>query len=86
VETPPFLFIKTIFIGMDWFDYYKWHKNDGPLDEVVLAYNNYIYKKQALLLYDEEYKKLGTNVMIIQENSYTLIQEGEHQYGLLQEI
>jgi hypothetical protein len=24
--------------------------------------------------------------MILQENGYALIQEGEHQYGLLQEI
>jgi hypothetical protein len=29
---------------------------------------------------------LGTNRMILQENSYTIIQEGEHEYGLLQEI
>ena len=29
---------------------------------------------------------MGTCNMLLQENSYVIIQEGEHQYGLLQEI
>jgi hypothetical protein len=67
---------------MDWFEYYNKHQNDGTINEIVQAYNTYVFQNQS----QEATRKLGTNRMILQENSYTIIQEGEHEYGLLQEI
>ena len=69
---------------MDWFEYYNKHQNDGTINEIVQAYNAYVFQNQSQL--EEAIRKLGTNRMILQENSYAMIQEGEHQYGLLQEI
>ena len=69
---------------MDWFEYYNKHQNDGTINEIVQAYNTYVFQNQSQL--EEAIRKLGTNRMILQENSYAMIQEGEHQYGLLQEI
>jgi hypothetical protein len=71
---------------MDWFEYYNKHQNDGTINEIVQAYNVYVFQNQTPQLLEEAIRKLGTNIMILQENGYTLIQEGEHEYGLLQEI
>jgi len=71
---------------MDWFEYYKYHKNDGTINEIVQAYNAYVFQNQSQEVLEEAIRKLGTNRMILQENSYAIIQEGEHEYGLLQEI
>ena len=71
---------------MDWFEYYNKHQNDGTINEIVQAYNTYVFQNQTPQLLEEALRKLGTNNMILQENSYTIIQEGEHEYGLLQEI
>lgn len=71
---------------MDWFEYHSKHQNDGTINEIVQAYNAYIFQNQTPQLLEEAIRKLGTNNMILQENSYTIIQEGEHEYGLLQEI
>ena len=71
---------------MDWFDYYSANKNMGTINEVVQAYNAYVFQNQTPQILEEAIRKLGTNNMILQENSYAVIQEGEHEYGLLQEI
>jgi hypothetical protein len=71
---------------MDWFEYYNKHQNDGTINEIVQAYNAYVFQNQTPQLLEEAIRKLGTNRMILQENSYAIIQEGEHEYGLLQEI
>jgi hypothetical protein len=71
---------------MDWFEYYNKHQNDGTINEIVQAYNTYVFQNQTPQLLEEAIRKLGTNRMILQENSYAIIQEGEHEYGLLQEI
>jgi hypothetical protein len=70
---------------MDWSTYYRENKHIGDINEVAAQYNMYVYQNQEQ--YDAELiRKMGTNIMILQENGYTLIQEGEHQYGLLQEV
>ena len=71
---------------MDWFEYYKYHKNDGTINEIVQAYNAYVFQNQSQEVLESAIRLLGTNNMILQENSYALLQEGEHEYGLLQEI
>ena len=75
-----------IYIHMTWFEFYNNNKSSGTINEIVQAYNTYIFQNQTPQLLEEALRKLGTNNMILQENSYTLIQEGEHEYGLLQEI
>ena len=70
---------------MTWFEFYNNNKSSGTINEIVQAYNTYIFQNQTPQLLEEALRKLGTNNMILQENSYTLIQEGEHEYGLLQE-
>jgi len=71
---------------MDWFTFYNDNKSIGTINEIVQAYNAYIFQNQTQEVLEEAIRKLGTNRMILQENSYTIIQEGEHEYGLLQEI
>jgi hypothetical protein len=71
---------------MDWFEYYNKHQNDGTINEIVQAYNTYVFQNQTPQLLEEALRKLGTNNMILQENSYTIIQEGVNEYGILQEI
>ena len=71
---------------MTWFEFYNNNKSSGTINEIVQAYNTYIFQNQTPELLEEALRKLGTNNMILQENSYAFIQEGEHEYGLLQEI
>ena len=70
---------------LTWQQYYNLHKDSGNINEIASQYNMYVYQNQEQ--YDAELiRKMGTNIMILQENGYALIQEiGEHQYGLLQE-
>ena len=75
-----------IYTHMDWFEFYNNNKSSGTINEIVQAYNTYIFQNQTPELLEEALRKLGTNNMILQENSYAIIQEGEHEYGLLQEI
>ena len=70
---------------MDWFEYYKWHKNDGTIHEVVQSYNAYVFQNQSPQVMESAQRMLGTNKILLQENSYALIQEGINEYGLLQE-
>ena len=78
---------KTIFIeSMTWFEFYNANQNSGTINEIVQAYNTYIFQNQTPEILEEALRKLGTNNMILQENSYAIIQEGEHEYGLLQEV
>ena len=70
---------------LTWQQYYDLHKDNGNINEIASQYNMYVYQSQEQ--YDVELiRKMGINIMILQENGYTLIQEGEHEYGLLQEI
>ena len=70
---------------LTWQQYYDLHKDNGNINEIASQYNMYVYQNEEQ--YDAELiRKMGTNIMILQENGYTLIQEGEHQYGLLQEV
>jgi len=70
---------------LSWQQYYDLNKHNGDINEIASQYNMYVYQNEEQ--YDAELiRKMGTNIMILQENGYTLIQEGEHQYGLLQEI
>jgi len=71
---------------MDWFTFYKENKNNGTINEVVQAYNAYVFQNQSPQVMEASQRMLGTNRMILQENSYVLIQEGVNQYGLLQEL
>jgi hypothetical protein len=71
---------------MNWFEFYNNNKSSGTINEIVQAYNTYIFQNQTPELLEEALRKLGTNNMILQENSYAILQEGEHEYGLLQEI
>ena len=71
---------------MDWFEFYNENKNSGTINEFVQAYNTYIFQNQTPEILEDAMRKLGTNNMILQENSYAIIQEGEHEYGLLQEV
>jgi len=71
---------------MTWFEFYNNNKSMGTINEIVQAYNIYIFQNQTPEIMEEALRKLGTNNMILQENSYAIIQEGEHEYGLLQEI
>ena len=71
---------------MTWFEFYNNNKSSGTINEIVQAYNTYIFQNQTPELLEEALRKLGTNNMILQENSYAIIQEGEHEYGILQEI
>lgn len=71
---------------MTWFEFYNTNKSSGTINEIVQAYNTYVFQNQTPELLEEALRKLGTNNMILQENSYTIIQEGKHEYGLLQEI
>jgi hypothetical protein len=71
---------------MTWFEFYNNNKSSGTINEIVQAYNTYIFQNQTPQLLEEALRKLGTNNMILQENSYTIIQEGVNEYGILQEI
>jgi len=71
---------------MTWFEFYNNNKSMGTINEIVQAYNIYIFQNQTPEILEEALRKLGTNNMILQENSYAILQEGEHEYGLLQEI
>jgi hypothetical protein len=71
---------------MTWFEFYNNNKSSGTINEIVQAYNTYIFQNQSQEVLEEAIRKLGTNNMILQENSYTIIQEGVNEYGILQEI
>ena len=71
---------------MTWFEFYNNNKSSGTINEIVQAYNTYIFQNQTPELLEEALRKLGTNDMILQENSYAILQEGQNEYGLLQEI
>ena len=71
---------------MTWFEFYNNNKSSGTINEIVQAYNTYIFQNQTPELLEEALRKLGTNNMILQENSYAILQEGQNEYGLLQEI
>jgi hypothetical protein len=71
---------------MNWFEFYNNNKSSGTINEIVQAYNTYIFQNQTPELLEEAMRKLGTNNMILQENSYAILQEGQNEYGLLQEI
>jgi hypothetical protein len=71
---------------MNWFEYYNKHQNDGTINEIVQAYNAYIFQNQTPQILEESMRMLGTNSMLLQENSYAIIQEGVNEYGILQEI
>lgn len=71
---------------MTWFDFYNNNQNMGTINEIVQAYNLYVFQNQTPEVIDNSLRKVGTNNMILQENSYALIQEGKDEYGLLQEI
>ena len=71
---------------MTWFEFYNNNKSSGTINEIVQAYNTYIFQNQTSELLEEALRKLGTNDMILQENSYAILQEGQNEYGLLQEI
>ena len=71
---------------MTWFEFYNNNKSMGTINEIVQAYNTYIFQNQTPEILEEALKLSGTNNMILQENSYAILQEGEHEYGLLQEI
>jgi len=71
---------------MDWFTFYNDNKSIGTINEIVQAYNTYIFQNQTPESMEEAARRMGTCNMLLQENSYVIIQEGEHQYGLLQEI
>lgn len=71
---------------MDWFTFYKENENKGTINEIVQAYNMYVFQNQSPQVMEASMRMLGTNRMILQENSYVLIQEGINQYGLLQEL
>ena len=71
---------------MTWFEFYNNNKRMGTINEIVQAYNTYIFQNQTPEILEEALKLSGTNQMILQENSYAIIQEGEYEYGLLQEI
>ena len=75
-----------IYKSMTWFEFYNENKNSGTINKIVQAYNAYIFQNQTAEILEEAIRKLGRNQMILQENSYAIIQEGEHEYGLLQEI
>lgn len=70
---------------MDWFEFYNNNKSSGTINEIVQAYNIYIFQNQTPELLEDAIRKLGTNNMLLQENSYAILQEGQHEYGLLQE-
>jgi len=70
---------------LTWQQYYDLNKHNGDINEIASQYNMYVYQNEEQ--YDAELiRKMGTNIMILQENGYTIIQEGEYEYGLLQEI
>ena len=71
---------------MTWFEFYNNNNSSGTINEIVQAYNTYIFQNQTPELLEEALRKLGTNNMILQENSYAILQEGQNEYGLLQEI
>jgi hypothetical protein len=71
---------------MDWFTFYKENENMGTINEIVQAYNMYVFQNQSPQVMEDAMRRLGTSRMILQENSYVLIQEGVNQYGLLQEL
>jgi len=75
-----------IYTHMTWFDFYNNNQNMGTINEIVQAYNLYVFQNQTPEVIDNSLRKVGTNNMILQENSYALIQEGKDEYGLLQEI
>ena len=71
---------------MTWFEFYNNNKSSGTINEIVQAYKTYIFQNQTPQLLEESMRMLGTNSMLLQENSYAIIQEGQNEYGLLQEI
>jgi hypothetical protein len=72
---------------MDWSTYYRENKHIGDINEVAAQYNMYVYQNQEQ--YDVELiRKMGNNSnFILQEEpyNYIILQEGKHEYGILQE-
>ena len=74
-----------MYMVLSWQQYYDLNKHNGDINEIASQYNMYVYQNEEQ--YDAELiRKMGTNNMILQENSYTILQEGDNEYGLLQEI
>ena len=70
---------------LSWQKYYELHRGEGSINEIAAQYNMYVYQNEEQ--YDVELiRKLGNNgLFILQENGDILLQEGFHQYGLMQE-
>ena len=70
---------------LSWQEYYNLNKHRGSINEVAAQYNMYVYQNEEQ--YDAELiRKKGAGIFILQEeNGYAILQEGEHEYGLLQE-
>jgi hypothetical protein len=71
---------------LNWQRYYELHKHLGNINEIVAQYNMYVYQNEEQ--YDAELiRKAGNSgLFILQEkNGYVILQEGKHEYGLLQE-
>jgi hypothetical protein len=70
---------------LTWQQFYEINKNTGMmLNEIVMQYNMYVYQNEEQENV-ELIRKLGEQFFIMQENGYTLLQEGINQYALLQE-
>lgn len=72
---------------LSWQKYYEKFKHIGDINEVAAQYNMYVYQNQEQ--YDEELiRKMGNNSRyILQEEpyNYIILQEGQNEYGILQE-
>lgn len=69
---------------LTWQQFYELNKDTGMLNEIVAQYNMYVYQNEAQES-AELIRKLGEQFFIMQENGYTLLQEGVNQYAYLQE-
>jgi hypothetical protein len=69
---------------LTWQQFYELNKDSGMLNEIVAQYNMYVYQSEEQEN-AELIRKLGEQFFIMQENGYTLLQEGINQYAYLQE-
>ena len=71
---------------MTWFEFYNKNKHIGNINEVVTQYNMYVYQNKEQYEVELIRKSGNSDMFILLENGYILLQEGFNQYGLLQEI
>lgn len=73
-------------MSLTWKEYYNKFYDGQPIQKFVNKFRLHEQQSDGPEYTEEGRKIYGFNVMILQENGYTLIQEGDSEYGLIQDF